>query len=300
MNEEITEQVFAVADLARLKLSNIRGSVEVTGGADEIRVTAIKHPDSGDSENTNIIMEQAEDGTVMVETKIDSITSWFMDRKPCKVDYRVQVPRKCALEIKTVSSSQAVRDQEGQILLKTVSGPIRLQNTAGGFKLKTVSGNIQGDGLSGSLNYDTVSGDVKLLSSTFEEINGKSVSGNSIFDTLLRGGPYQFNSVSGNFDLQLPEAVGFTVDMKSVSGRILSRSNPGDIPGSRSTGRHEIWGGGPLLRLKTVSGNLRLEYEGDEPVFQPAQDSISMDRMRVLEEIESGKITVEEGLSRLS
>ncbi len=62
MSQDISEHTFSVST-PRLKLSNIRGSLKIQSGDDNvIRVTTVKHLDSGDPERTEIEIAPAEDG----------------------------------------------------------------------------------------------------------------------------------------------------------------------------------------------------------------------------------------------
>ncbi|MBL6981300.1 MAG: hypothetical protein ISR58_08925, partial [Anaerolineales bacterium] len=55
MSEEIIERSFSVDSPARLKLSNIRGTVNISpGDEDAISVTAVKHLNSGNADRTEV------------------------------------------------------------------------------------------------------------------------------------------------------------------------------------------------------------------------------------------------------
>jgi hypothetical protein len=301
MSQEITERIFAVTEPARLRVENIRGSVEVKGGAThEMHIQATKHLDSGDSEHTEIVIEQSSDGSVMVKTRFDNISSWFAGQKPCKVDYQIQLPSHCAVDIQGVSCNQSIGGVEGKVRMNSVSGLMKLSDLNGDLDIKTVSGDITAERIHGKLGFDSVSGDVNLQTCNFEEISGKTVSGDVILQTPLARGPYDFKSVSGNVKLRLPKAQGVTLELMSVSGDIkknvkTTRSN--NRPGSK---RYEFWGGGVEIRLKSVSGDLEVEAEGDQTPTHVEQDLPARSRLEILEAIENGSLSVEEGIRRLS
>ena len=86
MVQEQIKHVFNVPEPSRLILSNIRGSVDIQTGDDtSILVTAIKHPDTGDAEHTEIFISQRADDTVTVKTRYRA-KSWFLfpRKHPCK------------------------------------------------------------------------------------------------------------------------------------------------------------------------------------------------------------------------
>ena len=313
MTQETLEQTFHVPSPACLNLGNIRGSVEVQVGEDGlISVRAIKHVGSGSAKRTEIIMQQEEDGTVTVKTR-NGNGSWglFGLSQPCKVDYRVQVPRSCRLKISGVSNTASIQGVEGEIEVSSVSGPLTLENLTGPVFVHTVSGDISGTRLSGSLKLEAVSGSVQLSESSLLSAEGSTVSGNISLETSLGEGPYRFSSVSASVTLDVPDETRCTLKLNSLSGRCKS-----SLPVSSSQ-RHngaqvlEVNGGGVLVSLSSTSGNLWLEApmselskpvqpsqvvkppEPPQPVAQPLSTA------EILERIERGEMTVEEGLKAL-
>ena len=179
MSQEISEREFRVGLPARLLISNIRGSVVVnstsilrdgTGQNTDveeglIKVRAVKHLESGSAEHTNIEMYQEEDGQVVVKTRFqegDWLSWFFSGRKPCKIDYVIQVPATCDLKVKGVSSSVKVEGLAGDVSIKTVSGQLTLRQIQGRIESASVSGRIDGEALKDPVFLDTVSGDVHL------------------------------------------------------------------------------------------------------------------------------------------
>ena len=105
MSEEIIERSFSVETPARLKLSNIRGKVDISpGDEDQISVTAVVYLNSGNADHTELDIHQDDDGMVVVETRHDKKNSFLSFFKPCKVDYAVTVPKDCSVELSCVSS----------------------------------------------------------------------------------------------------------------------------------------------------------------------------------------------------
>jgi hypothetical protein len=312
MSEEIFEQIFPVAEPASLYLSNIRGKVQVaTGSEEEIRVVAVKKLHTGDEKNTEIIIEQERDGRVYVETRMPVFSSWLTGSKPCQVDYEIRVPPHCKMTLSNVSSSCFVEGTEGDVQVKSVSGELTLTNVTGSLQIKSVSGNIEGVRLQGQVDFNTVSGAARISSSSLDQIAGKTVSGDIHLETPLVEGPYEVNTISGNLYLNLPSGQGITVSLSSVSGVVRTGStttNSGINGGSRN---YELGGGGPLFRFRSVSGNFVVNHDGsDLPIQQSSRTTERPDRksrsepsdktMEVLQQIEDGTISVEEGLERLN
>jgi DUF4097 and DUF4098 domain-containing protein YvlB len=298
MSQEIVENVFNVPERARLTLTNIRGSVVVRHGEEaEISIKAVKHVNSGD-ENTEISMEQ-ENGHVRVETRHGHSFGWLGGKKPCRIDYDVRVPAHCSIDLSGVSNTCQVMDISGDIAIKSVSGDIILSNLSGEINVKGVSSNVSAEGLNGVMIVDTVSGSGKIIASNLGEVNAKTVSGDMRFELTTAKGPYNFNSVSGNVRLYLPAGSGCTVNASTMSGSI--RTNH-EVTRRESRGHRksvEINGGGVPVSFKSLSGDIRLEVDKAAEGVPYQDEAPSPDAMSILDDIENGKITVDEALSRL-
>jgi DUF4097 and DUF4098 domain-containing protein YvlB len=316
MSQEISEREFRVGIPARLLVSNIRGSVVVlsksilTDRSEEdldeedglIRVSAMKHLDSGSAEHTIVEMYQEEDGRVIVRTRFqegDWLSWFFSGRKPCKIDYVIQVPTACDLEIKCVSSDAQIEGLRGSASVKTVSGKVVLQHNQGCIKAASVSGRLDGEALAGPAYLETVSGNIHLKECDLESIEAKSISANLVIQSPLSQGPYHFKSVSGNVHLVVPLQTGCAVSFKHISGRFEC-----DLPVAHSSVRSgvlsaQVQSGGPEVSFRTTSGKLRISLaEGIQPTTlqnKPTPES----NHQVLEQIANGELSAEEGLKAL-
>ncbi len=257
MRQETIEREFSVAAPVRLRVKNIRGSVDVRPSDDGVAtITAIKHLDTGNPNWTEVDIRQEEDGGLIAKTIFEKgIWQLFNWREPCKVDYIVRVPRSCFLKVGCVSSKTLVQGLEGEFYIKTVSGRVALSDLSGKIKVTSVSGKIVGERLDGPTDFESVSGKVHMVESNLPLVTGSSVSGDLLLQTPLGEGPYGFKTVSGDVKLLLPPETGCTVGFSSMSGRLKT---------SLSTTRSQRWkhkrytelqGGGPPIRFSSVSGN---------------------------------------------
>jgi hypothetical protein len=299
---ETIEKTFTVSSPARLSVNNIRGSVEIHPGEDGvILVTAIKQSHTGDEKRTEIEIKQEADGTVKATTRFpDGGWNWLFGSQPCEVDYVVKAPRQCSLKLNGVSNTVLAEGFEGAASLNSVSGEITLRDLTGSVRIHTVSGDAGGERLAGTLDVDTVSGDVTLKESTLSSINANSVSGDMDIHTPLAEGLYGFKSVSGDVRLSVPPETHCTGELHSVSGDLVSA-----FPITSSSRHHGsqtviVQGGGVKIFLKSVSGDLSLDCDGEiPPAAEPLKTVSSEDRRAVLERVERGELTVEEALGKL-
>jgi hypothetical protein len=313
MAQEVIENTFTVPSPARFSLGNIRGSVEITAGeAGSITVKALKRGDTGDAKNTEVLISQAEDGSVSVETRYPSgIGGFLFAQHPCKVDYTVQVPPACDLKVSGVSNSAAIRGVSGDVKVSSVSGDLTLAGISGEVKVNAVSGKLNGEKLAGLLRVDTVSGAVRLGDCNFIGVEGKTVSGNIDIESPLGEGPYRFESVSGNVHLTVPTDSHFNVHSSAISGRFKT-----DLPLSSSSGKNgnrraEVQGGGVDINHHSISGNLFVGSASESvaepvqpetvPAQPPVPETSEADKRReILDRIGRGEINVDEALKLLS
>lgn len=306
---KISEQAFSVAEEARLKLSNVRGHVVIhaSEAANQILVKATLDPESGDAERTQVEMRQEENGEVVVKTHYTEPFWGFFNRlQPCRVDYDVTVPANCKVNASSVSGSMAVTGVHGVLELSTISGELEITDTGGELSVSTVSGGLTGHGLAGRLKARSVSGSVRLEGQALETIDASTVSGGIQLNSPLSIGPYKFHTVSGNVHWQMPAIAPCTVEMHTVSGSAHSNMLAAH---SYTSGRGHIFqvrGGGTLIPFSSVSGSIYLMGPEEQPAEPQPEDAKQApqaaqrpDVHTVLDMIEKGEMTAEEGLAAL-
>jgi hypothetical protein len=325
MSAETFEHTFEVEVPARLKVSNIRGHVDIQPGEDGIiNITVVKHKSSGINGQTQLIIGQESDGLVVAEAKPgNSITNWFGLNKPNQVDFTIQVPQTCSVKLNCVSSSAAIHGLAGDIDANCVSGSLELSNLTGKFHLSSVSGKITAEKLEGPLEMNNVSGKVKITESHIPKMIGKTVSGSAIIETPLTKGPYEFKSVSGNMSVITPEDTACTVRIKSVSGTAKVNLPVTSRSGVRNKQVIEVAGGGPEVTIKSISGVLEVgshnyaeaeSVQGETEFHTQVKEVIVPEdidppvettpppksQMQILQEIENGEISVDEALEQMN
>ena len=140
------------------------------------------------------------------------------------------------------------------IMVETVSANVELMGgSVDSLTVSTTSGNITGPGLlAEDYDFGTVSGDISLtaLPADSSDIDCETVSGEARISCTAAPDEVNFNSVSGNLCLTLPEgSCRYTLDLSSVSG---DRDTDGFVSG-----------GGKLCTItaETVSGDVKLQTE---------------------------------------
>lgn len=244
---------------AVVSLKNISGKITVEGwDQPNAEVRIIKRGGSA---------QEQRDAKVTIDsdpTKLSLLLAPARGNTNVTVDYEVKLPRQVGkIELSGASSSIELRDiTAAQIMVNTASGSVEIADAVGDIMAKTASGELNLGQVKGNVTASSQSGSINITDLT-GTANTSTVSGKTevVFESLARGGPLEFKSVSGGIDIQFQDQANFDLTAETVSGNI---DLDGDFAfevekrmvGARATGR-EGQGGQPL-RIKTVSGGIQL------------------------------------------
>jgi hypothetical protein len=251
------------------------------------------------------------------------------------VDVEITIPASCDVAVRSISGDVQIQGVTGNIYLETANGDMRLANSQGNLLVKTASGGFQAGGFSGRLGVRTASGDVSIHGGVLQAFNIGTISGDiDLGGQITPDGEYGIRTTSGDTHLAFPADTACTVQVRTVSGDIDC-----ELPyqRTRESRRHmalALNGGGPTVQFGSISGDLSItELSGVEAAaadrdatqrlrredapfgfggeggeegesFRVAdsgpQPSRQSAEMAVLEAIERGELTVDEGLARLN
>ena len=173
------------------------------------------------------------------------------------IDYEIQAPADCFLNAASGSGSIADDGVGVNAKLTTGSGSIRATALQGGFSLGTGSGTIYAEQTgSGNVEAQTGSGSIEL-----KNVNGGLRAQTGSGSVKVSGTPaasWRIITGSGGVELWTGNAA-FTLDASTGSGGVHSDR---DIVTQGSLDRHhvmgKIGGGGPMVRVQTGSGGVRI------------------------------------------
>jgi hypothetical protein len=226
----------------RLSIDTYRGSIKVlTWDKAQIEIAARIESDGSDRhsrekvENTEVRIDLSSH-SARIKTDYDKVKdrhNGFLgvfggeasDNLPL-VHYTIKVPRTTNLEIKDYKSQTEVNDLESDANIETYKGEVNVVR------------------FSGSITVETYKGEVRV---GFVRLGGKS----------------RFETYKGAIDIALPRGKGFELD--ADIGRHGNIDSDFAFEKSRRQDRHKdteirsaINGGGPLVRVKTDHGTIRL------------------------------------------
>ncbi len=166
-------------------------------------------------------------------------------RSNIRMDYDIYTPEDVELDIETVNGSIYVSGSRSKGKMTTVNGNIELKNMAGSVSAKTNNGNIYAE-----IFFDASSSFVTLSGSIDVRIGDE-------FSV-----PVSARTVSGSISFTIPEGFSADLDAATQSGRVSCEIPiSGAVEGRSLRGR--IFGGGPLLKLRAISGNITIKASED-------------------------------------
>ncbi len=271
------ERELELAPGGRFELETEGGRITVEGSAEpgaHILVTSSRE----DVEDRYDLSFEAEPGRVRVTArrKRGDLFGWLSGRGD-GLHFEVRIPAQTELELRTSGGRIEIEGIRGDALIRTSGGRIDLSDLEGKVDAHTSGGAIEARDLRGNVGLSTsggpiaverVSGDLEAKTSggsiTAREIGGEivaSTSGGSITVSLLpgngRGG--ELSTSGGSITAKLDPAVALEIDART-SGGTVSVDLPVTVQGRVSRGalRGELNGGGPLLRLRSSGGSIRV------------------------------------------
>ena len=270
-----------------VSVSNVSGQIVVTGGAgDDVSIVAVKSTSGDASRLAQVQIDVAQhNGRLDIGVRYPQWPG-TISHSTVRVDFTVTVPRRAAVQAKSVSGEVRVSSVDGAVraesvsgdlsitaaarleLAKTVSGDVTLSGAtdAGDLTVESVSGDVRANGLkAANLDVETVSGDITLTDVVCSRLAARSVSGDQRFSgPLAAGGRYNINTHSGDVRLTLASDTGFELTASSFSGSFRS-DLPVTVGGSRG-GTMSHGGGDRTVNVTFGNGSAGLTirtFSGD-------------------------------------
>jgi DUF4097 and DUF4098 domain-containing protein YvlB len=204
----------------------------------------------------------------------------FEDRslgKRVSISYKIVVPADSEVLASTGSGSISVNDIAARVDVGSGSGRLKLANIGGSVEASAGSGSIRAEKVAGGFNASTGSGSIYLSQTAPGDVSVSTGSGSTELTGIAgslkakagsgritvdgrQEGDWRIDSGSGSIRVSLPGDAAFVLDAESNSGGIVV-DHPVTIQGKASKKhiRGDVRGGGPLLKIDTGSGGIRVE-----------------------------------------
>ena len=219
---------FELDDGGRFSLSNVNGSVVVTGGSgDSVEIIATKKADNQKDLDKIEIEVTHSSNEITVETELGGSNHWYShDSNSGSVKYEVIVPEGTNLEsVETVNGSVNISGVSGKVVAESVNGDLDVSDLAGDVGLSTVNGSIEAE-----------------------------------FSKLEDQQRVKMETVNGRVTINLPEDANVDINADTLNGGINAKdfglkTDKGFV-GSDLNGK--IGDGGARLNIDTVNGSIKI------------------------------------------
>ncbi len=218
---------FTLEDGGRFSISNVNGSITVTGASgNSVEIIAIKKADNQKDLDEIEIEISHSANEIEVETELGDSDSWFRNSNSGQVRYEITVPGSTELDS-----------------IETVNGDVTVSGVSGNVSAESVNGDLDISDLVGDVSLSTVNGSVNA---TFAKCEGEQ--------------SIKTETVNGRVTISLPESsdVQITADTLNggINGRDFGLETDKGFVGSDLNGK--IGSGSARLNIDTVNGSIKI------------------------------------------
>jgi len=205
----------------------------------------------------------------------------YVNVQNISVDYEITVPAETTIRSHSGSGDLMVEGTRGNVDLQTGSGDVKLSNLTGEVRLQTGSGDVRAHQISGAVRGGAGSGDIEVeemgqgnidlhtgsgnitVRGIQGEFHGEAGSGD-ITAEGTQSGTWEIRSGSGNVHVRLPGNAAFDADISTSSGTVdvdppIEMTVQGRVQESRKQIHGKVRGGGPLLSVRSGSGDIHIQ-----------------------------------------
>jgi Putative adhesin len=211
----------------------------------------------------------------------NSIRIDYVDAHDISVDYEITVPAETRIRSHSGSGDQTIEGTRGNIDLQTGSGDVKLARLTGDIHLQTGSGNVRAREISGPVRGGAGSGDIEVEESGSGDVDLHTGSGNIVARGVqgafhaeagsgditgegVQTGTWEIRTGSGNVHVRLSADAAFDANLSTSSGTLdvspaITMTVQGRVQETRKQIVGKVRGGGPLLTVRTGSGDIHIE-----------------------------------------
>lgn len=295
----VIEQLFTVGTRPELSLNSHVGQITIRASEGNVIHVRAGGPD-----------EELEPGDVSFSQSGDRlrISSQYGPVGIFAIDYDITVPLRCRVRVQTVEGEVRVEGTQAGVEVQTATGDVSIVDVAGDCRIKTASGDLAASDVRGHLFFRTASGDATITRSQLDGFDLENASGDVVAETALnRDGQYRFKTVGGDLRLLVPAGTGATVKLDSQGGEARSQLPAKVLRSSRRHWEGRINGGGALVRMQSLTGDLSIEESRDlAATASPSREQrgaepagAGSNSSSILEALARGEIGVDEAMAQL-
>jgi len=211
----------------------------------------------------------------------NSIRVDYVNARDISIDYEITVPANTSVRTRSGSGDQTIEGTHGNADLQSGSGEMKLSQITGDVRIQTGSGNVKAREIAGAVHGGAGSGDIELEETAAGDIDLRTGSGNvtvrgvngalhleagsgDITADGKQSGSWEVRTGSGNVHVHLPADAAFDANISTSSGTLdvdapITMTVQGRINETHHQIEGKVRGGGPLLSLRTGSGDIHID-----------------------------------------
>jgi len=205
----------------------------------------------------------------------------YVNAHDISVDYEIVVPADTRIRTHSGSGDQMIEGTHGNADLQSGSGDMKLSRITGEIRLHTGSGNVRAREITGAVRGGAGSGDIEVEETGAGDVDLHTGSGNITARGMQGGfhaeagsgditgegtptGAWEIRTGSGNVHVRLPANAAFDANLATGSGAVdvgpaITMTVQGRVQETRKQIIGKVHGGGPLLTVRTGSGDIHIE-----------------------------------------
>ncbi len=205
----------------------------------------------------------------------------YVNAHDISVDYEIVVPVETTVRTHSGSGDQTIGGIRGNVDVQSGSGNLRMLGLTGEIRLQTGSGNVRAREIAGAIRGGAGSGDIEVEEMGSGDIDLHTGSGNimargiqgafhaeagsgDITGEGTQTGTWEIRTGSGNVHVRLPANAAFDANLSTGSGTMevspaITMTVQGRVQETRKQIVGKVGGGGPLLTVRTGSGDIHIE-----------------------------------------
>ena len=218
---------YTLDDGGRFSISNVNGSITVTGGSgDNVEIIATKKAkNQKDMDEIEIEISHSA-SEIIIETELGDSDGWFSHGSSGEVRYEIIVPGGTMLDsVETVNGNVTISGVTGEVIAESVNGDLEILGLESDVRLSTVNGGI-------NAGFDKCEGQQRIKAET----------------------------VNGRVTIVLPEDADVEISADTLNGGINGRDfgleTEKGFVGSDLNGK--IGNGSARLNVDTVNGSIKI------------------------------------------
>ena len=280
-------RTFRVAPGVHIRVSTAGGDIRVSTSKDPVvKIVAKEHIRAGSEAEADELLKKLElriednGNEVLASASYESSIGFhFGSWPPVQVDFEITVPADASANLKTSGGNVIVADLGGSLKAHTSGGDVKMGSIGGEVDASTSGGNvILGEGR-GEVRLSTSGGNVSVerivgpavLKTSGGDINIDSVG--ATLDAETSGGDVRagfagplkgdcnLSTSGGEVKATVAKDASFHLDASTSGGEVEASGLTITIDGGglgRSSLSGNVNGGGPLLRMRSSGGNIKL------------------------------------------